>query len=132
MPCNYKDYPPNWFSEIRPAILKRSREDGKYEKCEWCGVPNGAVGYRVDGVFVECDDEHEAAELGDSGRLTKISLTIAHIFDMDKLACHLLNLAALCQRCHLLHDMTHHVQKRRANRDRRAGQGYLFDPDSVD
>ena len=35
MPCNYKNYPPNWFTEIRPRILERAKNC-----CEQCGVPN--------------------------------------------------------------------------------------------
>lgn len=37
-------------------------------------------------------------------------LTVAHVYDMDHMACSLLNLAALCQRCHLNHDRQHHTE----------------------
>ena len=130
MPCDYSRYPKDWKTRIRPLILERSKEGGEYEKCEWCGLVNGVVGYRVDGEFTACTDEDEAYELGDSKRLTTIVLTIAHVFDMDKMACHPLNLAALCPRCHLLHDMDHHVKMRRENRDLAAGQGLLLEVQS--
>lgn len=35
MPCNYKNYPPNWFTEIRPRILERAKNC-----CEQCFVKN--------------------------------------------------------------------------------------------
>lgn len=40
-------------------------------------------------------------------------LTVAHVFDKRPEACSLLNLAALCQRCHLRHDLADHRQIRR-------------------
>jgi 5-methylcytosine-specific restriction endonuclease McrA len=44
---NRARYPANW-SAIRAAILERARN-----RCEWCGVPNHAVGYRDElGAFV--------------------------------------------------------------------------------
>ena len=33
MPIDYKKYPKNWKSEIRPSILKRANNC-----CEFCGV----------------------------------------------------------------------------------------------
>ena len=48
MPVERGRYPANWKSEIVPMIRARSRD-----RCEWCGVPNHAVGYReADGHFV--------------------------------------------------------------------------------
>lgn len=40
MPCDYKLYPPNW-KQTRSRILERAKS-----KCEKCGLPNYAVGYR--------------------------------------------------------------------------------------
>ena len=46
-PENRRRYPANW-PEIRERIRARSGN-----RCEWCGVPNGAVGYRrADGEWV--------------------------------------------------------------------------------
>lgn len=36
MPIDYSRYPPNWKTEIRPAVLER---DGNC--CKFCGVGNG-------------------------------------------------------------------------------------------
>lgn len=41
MPIDYKNYPENWKTEIRPAILERANNC-----CEFCGVKNYSVGYR--------------------------------------------------------------------------------------
>lgn len=38
MPIDYKRYPPNWLTKIRPAILERANHC-----CEQCGVPNHAL-----------------------------------------------------------------------------------------
>lgn len=48
MPIDYKIYPENWFSEIRPSILRRAggseEEDPRIgAKCECCGVVNYSV-----------------------------------------------------------------------------------------
>jgi hypothetical protein len=40
MPCDYKRYPKDW-KQIRARILERAGH-----KCERCGVPDHAVGYR--------------------------------------------------------------------------------------
>lgn len=35
MPIDYSQYPPNWFTEIRPAVLARANN-----RCENCGIAN--------------------------------------------------------------------------------------------
>lgn len=35
MAIDYKKYPANWKTEIRPRILERADN-----KCEWCGAAN--------------------------------------------------------------------------------------------
>ena len=54
MPIDYLKYPPNWKTEIRPAILDRANNC-----CEVCGVPNGKFIFRgkVDGKEVYQDGE---------------------------------------------------------------------------
>lgn len=127
MPIDYSKYPYNWLSEIRPDALERAGH-----RCEWCDVENGALIIREPGathkyrVLLGPGDEYAYAD--ESDKITKVVLTIAHIFDPDPMACHPLNLAALCQRCHLLYDLDHHAWKRRKNRDEAVGQGRMFDP----
>jgi 5-methylcytosine-specific restriction endonuclease McrA len=83
MPIDYKKYPKNWKTEIRPAILERAGH-----KCEFCEAtnyqPHPATGSRV-------------------------VLTVAHL-DHDVRNNSHDNLRALCQRCHLRYDAKHHAK----------------------
>lgn len=105
MPCNYKKYPSNWKTEIRPAILQRAGH-----RCERCGVGNYDIGYRdhedkwrkIEASFAG-DVEAEDAEAA-GFKVIKIILTIAHLNNPDPMDCRPENLAALCQRCHNRHD----------------------------
>lgn len=86
MPIDYKNYPDNWKSEIRPAILARAEN-----RCECCGVENYAQN-PVTG--------------------SKVVLTIAHL-DHNTTNNSPENLRALCQLCHLRYDSRRHVATRR-------------------
>jgi hypothetical protein len=127
MPIDYKEYPANWKTEIRPAVLLRAKN-----RCEECGIMNHAVVKRMKNgnwrtpSAQEWDMIHSKIRYSHynmSGSLkfhgfTKIVLTIAHL-DHDKLNhdVPLERLAALCQRCHLLHDLKHHVNNRKYGRN---------------
>jgi 5-methylcytosine-specific restriction endonuclease McrA len=88
MPIDYKRYPPNWKTEIRPAILERANN-----RCEFCGVGNYSI---RDGK--------------------KIVLTIAHLdHDEENRNVSYHRLRALCQRCHLRYDAKE--KARRRNKD---------------
>ena len=85
MPIDYKKYPPNWKTEIRPHILNRANN-----KCELCGVENYSI---RDGV--------------------KVILTIAHLdHDEENWNVSMDRLAALCQRCHLRYDIEDKKKRR--------------------
>ena len=59
MPFDYKKYPANWRTELRPAVLERSKNaDGK-PCCEKCRVPNYKVILRGvwGGIEVYQDDD---------------------------------------------------------------------------
>ena len=88
MPIDYKKYPANWKTEIRPAILERANNC-----CEFCGVQNYDIVLRGD-------------------KNVKIVLTIAHL-DHNIGNNELLNLRALCQKCHLTYDIEHHKRNSR-------------------
>jgi DNA modification methylase len=60
MPMDVSRYPENW-NEISIAIRHR---DGW--RCKFCGVPNGAIGYRVDGNFVMIAESREEVETAQS------------------------------------------------------------------
>ena len=113
MPIDYSKYPPNWKKEIRPRILARAGNC-----CEFCGVENGAVGWRGgDGSFIFAPDYAKSRANGggfyvvkfcdpasNDGRI-KIVLTIAHLdHDEENHDVQDGRLAALCQRCHLRYD----------------------------
>lgn len=135
---DWSKYPPNWKSEIRPAILER---DG--HKCKKCQVPNKAIVCRGEwnGIAVYQNDDGQIfdAETGhfmtdsyvgdvftnESQRITKIVLTIAHL-DNDVNNNNYANLAALCQRCHLHLDKEQHMVNSRETRERKKKQTKLF------
>lgn len=138
MPINYKLYPANWKTEIRPEVLER---DG--HACKFCKVPNYEIVCRGTwgGVPVWQNDDGQifSAETGErlgeaycgevwegkEQRVTKVILTIAHL-DQDKTNNDLDNLAALCQRCHLGHDIKHHMANARETNRKKKGLQNLF------
>lgn len=112
MPIDYSKYPANWKTEIRPAILKRAGD-----RCEKCGVENSVFGYRDRaGVFHRSEGLQAEADVLDGHRVFRIVLTVAHL-NHDRTDNRPENLAALCQRCHLLHDREQHRETRRRNRE---------------
>ena len=76
MPIDYRDYPSDW-NQRRKRVLARSAGRGKHPACEKCGVPQYAVGYRVDeGRFVPnagngpCDGSGRGQRWPGGGMLT--------------------------------------------------------------
>jgi hypothetical protein len=109
-------YPKDWS-----GISARVRAAADH-CCEWCGVRNGAWGYRDErGTFHETGRDGFPIGLRPPfqwgvWRIIRIVLTVAHI-NHDETDCSAGNLAALCQRCHLRHDVNQH-QRNRAARPR--------------
>lgn len=150
MPCNYSNYPKNWKTEIRPAILKRADNC-----CEMCGIANHAVGYRDKaGLFHPTRGNvihdlagegisyplltpisyKEAKAIADSNnenleqeerRYIVVVLTIAHL-DHDTTNNDYSNLKALCNRCHLRYDIEHHKRNSRATIEKKKALQRLF------
>ncbi len=122
MPIKKSDYHPEW-----PRISLEVREAAGWQ-CEWCGVKNALVIQRYDGNdWTEVDrirsDENSEweetkgmtwARLKFHG-LTRIVLTVAHL-DRNRHNNEKENLAALCQRCHLRHDIHQHIRNRNYGR----------------
>ncbi len=111
MPIDYKKYPSNWKSEIRPRILERDKNC-----CKVCGVENGILILRDNKdkekfVYWPEGIESEAWSL-DGLKSTKVVLTIAHL-DHDTKNNEDSNLAALCQLHHLRLDINHHKKNSR-------------------
>jgi hypothetical protein len=100
MPVDWKRYPRNWNRVVK-AIRRRSQD-----LCEWCGAENYAA-HPITG--------------------SKVVLTTAHLgepFAMkadkhDKHDIRAENLAHLCQRCHLRHDIEEHKENARKTRERK-------------
>ena len=107
MPINYKEYHPKW-----KLISKLIRINRAQNKCEWCGVENGLIKERVTNKPYQV-------------RYVRIVLTVAHI-DHNKNNNRFNNLAALCQRCHLKHDIHQHVFNRKYGRQTKHLNGKLF------
>ena len=99
-PENRARYPADWKLRSRFIRTVRARN-----RCEWCGAANG--------------EPHPLTG-------SRVVLTTAHVFDDRPEASSLLNLAALCQRCHNRHDAKARRMRRRERADTRAGQGGLF------
>lgn len=139
-PENRARYPDDW-----PQISLDARARANY-CCEWCGVRNGAWGWRdASGAFHEV----KAGPLIDAGyprnppfeltlerhgvvgvvRIIRIVLTVAHM-DHKPENCAPENLRALCQRCHLRYDAPAKAAARRARG--MAATGDLFpDPSTM-
>ena len=121
MPIRKQDYPPDWS-----AISLDIRESAGW-KCEWCEAPSNKVIQRGPGGFIIVTRARadEAAEWEDTEKmswkrlrfpgLTRIILTVSHL-DRDRTNNERSNLAALCQRCHLRHDIRQHITNRRYGR----------------
>lgn len=115
-------YPADW--KLRSRFVREVRAKNR---CEWCGVPNGA--YRRRGT----DDYRMSLEVAmlngwDADEVSKVVLTCAHVHDHRPEAASLLNLAALCQRCHNRHDAKERASGRR---ERAFGCASLFGDDGL-
>lgn len=115
MPCDYKNYPLDWFTRIRPAILERAGN-----RCEFCGAPNYGILSVPDREVIEpCNTYAEALQKlkhchssDQCDGFIIIVLTIAHL-DHFPMNCSPENLKALCQKCHNAYDAKHRAKTRR-------------------
>lgn len=89
-PENRARYPKDW--KLRSRFVRFVRAKGC---CEWCGATHGEP-HPITGA--------------------KVVLTTAHVYDDRPEAANLLNLAALCQKCHNGHD---NKARREGTRERR-------------
>ncbi len=89
-------YPKDWALRSRFVRFYRARN-----RCEWCGAEN----YQPHPI---------------TG--SQVVLTTAHVYDHRPEAASLLNLAALCQRCHNQHDARMRQQHRKERQRRESGQ----------
>lgn len=142
MPIDYKQYPANWKTEIRPAVMQRAGEVREGNKitteaaCEECGAKNKSWIIRGTAAeFEYCADWllaqqnsfgfYRTYNAGD-GRI-KVVLTVAHLdHDSANHNVQIDRLRAWCQRCHLNYDREHHRENFRKNRATKTGQQSLF------
>ena len=129
MPCDYKNYPDNWFTEIRPRILKRDNNC-----CKKCGLKNYDIIKRektfyrypcqTDWDMIHSRIKNCHSNMSESLKyhgFVKIVLTIAHL-NHDTTDNRDENLAALCQKCHNNYDKHYRAKNRKLNK----GQLFLF------
>ncbi|HEX9005434.1 MAG TPA: hypothetical protein VGB07_36340 [Blastocatellia bacterium] len=118
-------YPPDW-----KAISRRIRFERAGGKCERCGAPNRHWRRSdADGLFFQTAEDAALFAVNiheDDAVISRIILTTAHL-NHDPTDNREENLAALCQRCHLAHDLKHHLESRRINREKVTGQQRLFE-----
>lgn len=113
MPIDYSKYPPNWKTDIVPAVIERAKG-----KCEWCELANKQEVYSVKFAIRDQSGKYKMqsiwfrnkmdAEREAGNRPIKnviVVLTVAHL-DHDETNHHveLERLRALCQICHLRYD----------------------------
>lgn len=134
MPINYAEYHPKWGLISRLIRYRRAKN-----RCEWCGAPNGSViRWNKDGTYrtpndVEWDMINAKRRGGYSLQqaikkigFTRVVLTVAHL-DHNKHNNRFDNLAALCQREHLGHDMQQHIANRKYGRNWKGKQQLKLD-----
>lgn len=124
-PENRNLYPPRkeWLA-IRAEVLDREGN-----ACAFCRVENGALGYRQeDGRFIDLAGLVVDSKNARRNGLIRIVLTVAHLDHNPQnngAPGARPNLAALCQRCHLRHDLKHHRDNSRKTRAANKGQEAL-------
>lgn len=100
LPENKARYPSDWKLRSRFVRFFRAKN-----RCEWCGAEN----YKPHPI---------------TG--SRVVLTTAHVYDDRPEASSLLNLAALCQRCHNRHDADGRRKRRKERLLEQSGQKDLF------
>ena len=144
MPIDYNKYPPNWKTEIAPAVMKRAGG-----QCEFCGLENGAIvkSFKINMVdesgrkkqktfWFESESDFRRASACASGAVkdVKVVLTVAHLdHDEGNENVRMDRLAALCQYCHLNYDAREKAQRRAQKRgDSRSGEKDIRRRESVE
>lgn len=125
-------YPDNW-----PEISEYVRFERAGGRCERCKRPHGARVLRLsDGRWFDrfhgiwrdgCGVRVPVPPLRDIGRARYTHVILAACHRNHDPSCNDdLNLMALCQRCHLSHDRSYHMARRRMHQRMRTAHGDLF------
>ncbi len=127
-----------WLYPIDWTQLSQSIRFGRAGgRCEHCRRPHGERVFHLgDGLWWDRHDRRwrdgqgrrvrvPRRDLLREGRWTQVVLACAHLnHDPTDSVAH--NLAALCQRCHMIHDGPEHRRRRWLNRHYRCALGDLF------
>jgi hypothetical protein len=114
MPCDYSNYPVNWFSDIRKSAIARTNN-----ACQDCSVKNYDLRYLHGALFCENESYQQAkqrqSESGIANMLTIVVLTVVHIdrFPMNNAP---ENLRVLCLSCANKRDAKRRAQVRKTKR----------------
>ena len=96
---NRKEYPDNWYDEIRPNVLKRDSL-----RCVKCSIRQRQWVAKKKGLGIEKIDTDEITDYKENGyKVYRIYLHVCHI-DNNKSNCDLNNLITLCVSCHAKQD----------------------------
>ncbi len=137
MPCDYKEYPANWHTEIVPAVRERSGN-----RCEQCCVINHRIihsfrptllkyRYASGCLLIELQNRVLSGQNVNKALkymgLTRVVLTTAHLdHDKSNESISIDRLRHWCQTCHLNYDHKKHVGKLQMARKGATGHPSLF------
>lgn len=123
MPIDYKLYPKNWLSEIRPRIMKRANNTCENDNCDfvhlefvWSVKYKGRSNWFRDFEVANSQpksNEFKKGVLLDNPKKVKVVLTISHTnHDEHNMEVKDEDLKALCQLCHLNFDSAEKCRRR--------------------
>lgn len=116
MPIDYKKYPPNWKTEIRPRILERAKYKCEVKGCEFRHL-DVVVSFKEKGKtrWIKANEQNDKIDLND--KLVRVVLTIAHL-DHDEHNHNVTDdrLKAMCQLHHLRYDAEEKKRRKNLNR----------------
>lgn len=114
-PANMLLYPGGSIRSPEWLVLREQVRERAGNKCEGCGVENGARIVRYLGQVYHYVHGTTAWIGGSQFKIITIVCTVAHVD--GKLVDHSLdNLRFWCQKCHLTHDAAQHAQSRATRR----------------
>lgn len=119
MPIDYKNYPPNWLTEIRPRILKRAKNRCEFDGCDFeHGEKVWSIKQRKKPTLWKRVLDEETANIKLAVvKIVKVVITIAHLdHDEGNLEVKDERLKAACQMCHLRYD-AEEKKKRKLNKN---------------
>lgn len=123
-PENKSRYPADWNARSRFVRFYRARN-----RCEWCGIENGtSLPPKCCGEPI-FDERRRCLSCGKPE--PRVVLTAAHVHDHRPEAASLMNLAALCQKCHNRHDAALRRTQRQERLLKEAGQMDLTLPEAA-